>query len=157
MLAFIGFMYVRDLYGLNHHNINILFRDKTGLPIFGGILSKNRVKILLASVSFISRDECIKNFPEDRFASSRPMFQLFNVSYSKYYVPTLYMIIDEVLYPMRHQIAFRQYDTNEPHKYGLQCKSLNDASFPFTYKTTHYAGRPTMEMDRIILTVPKTT
>ena len=119
MLALIGFMYVRDLCGLNHHNINILFRDKTGLPIFGGILSKNRVKILLASVSFISRDECIKNFPEDRFASSRPMFQLFNVSYSKYYVPTLYMIIDEVLYPMRHQIAFRQYDTNESHKYGL--------------------------------------
>ena len=53
------------------------------------------------------------------------------------------MTIDETFYPMRHQIAFRQYNPNRPHKYGLLCKSLNDASFPLTYKATPYAGKPT--------------
>ena len=112
----IGFIYVRGLYRLNHHKTDILFNDKTGPPIFGAIFSRNRVNFLLASICFISRDERMKNF---------------------------HMTIDETLYPMRHQIAFRQYNPNKPHKYGPLCKSLNDASLSFTYKTTPYAGKPT--------------
>ena len=71
------------------------------------------------------------------------MFESFNANCSKYLVPTLYMNIDETLYLMCYQIAFRQYNPNKPHKYGLLSKFLNDASFPFTYKTTRYAGKPT--------------
>ena len=54
------------------------------------------------------------------------------------------MTIDETLYPMHHQIAFRQYDANKPHKYGLLCKSLNDTRFSFTYKTTSCARKLTI-------------
>ena len=61
----------------------------------------------------------MKNFPKDRFASYRPMFELFNASCTKYLVPTLHMTIDETLYPMRHQITSRKYNPNNPHKYGL--------------------------------------
>ena len=43
---------------------------------------------------------------------------------------------------MRHQIAFRQYNPNKPHRYGLLVKSLNDAELLFTYKTVPYAGKP---------------
>ena len=91
MRALIGFMYLRGLYGLNHHKIDIPFSDKTGPPIFGAIFSENRVKFLLASISFISKDECIKIIPKDRFVSCCPMFELFNANCSKYLVPTLYM------------------------------------------------------------------
>ena len=89
MRALIGFIYLSGLYGLNHHKIDILFSDKTGPSIFGVIFSRNRVKFLLASISFICRDECIKNFPEDRFASCHPIFKLFNANCSKYLVTTL--------------------------------------------------------------------
>ena len=53
------------------------------------------------------------------------------------------MTIDETLYPMRHQIAFRQCHPNNPHKYGVLLKSLNDARFPYTYKALPYAAKPT--------------
>ena len=43
---------------------------------------------------------------------------------------------------MQQQIAFRQYNPKKPHKYGLLLKSLNDARFPYTYKATPYAGKP---------------
>ena len=43
---------------------------------------------------------------------------------------------------MRHQIAFRQYNPNKPHRYGMLIKSLNDSRFPFTYKAAPYAGKP---------------
>ena len=111
MRALIGFMYLRGQYGLNHHKVDILFSNKTCPPIFGAIFSRNRVKFLLASISFISRDESIKNFPEDIFASCR-VVRVIQCNCSKYLVPMLYMTIDETLYPMRPQIAFRQYNPN---------------------------------------------
>ena len=67
---------------------------------------------------------------------------MLNSNTSKYLLPSLYLSVDETLYPMRHQIAFRQYNPSKPHRYGLLLKSLNDASFPYTYKAFPYAGKP---------------
>ena len=42
-------------------------------------------------------------------AAARAIYTIFNSNCAKYLVPSEYMAIDETLYPMRHQIAFRQY------------------------------------------------
>ena len=42
---------------------------------------------------------------------------------------------------MRQQIAFRQYNPNKPHLYGLLLKVLNDARVPYTYKAVPYAAK----------------
>ena len=68
----------------------------------------------------------------------RPVWELFNSNLGKYVAPS-----DETLYPMGHQIAFRQYNPNKPRKYGVLLKSLNDARFPYTYKALPYAAKPT--------------
>ena len=86
MRAFIGFIYLRGLYKLNHHDLDILFSDKAGPPIFGAIFSRDRANFLLASLSFITREECATNFPTGIFASARPIFEMFNANCSKYLV-----------------------------------------------------------------------
>ena len=43
---------------------------------------------------------------------------------------------------MRQQVAFQQYNSSKPHRYGLLLKSLNDSSFPYPYKACPYAGKP---------------
>eukprot|EP00112_Aurelia_sp_Birch-Aquarium-sp1_P021632 Seg5874.3 transcript_id=Seg5874.3/GoldUCD/mRNA.D3Y31 product="hypothetical protein" protein_id=Seg5874.3/GoldUCD/D3Y31 len=48
---------------------------------------------------------------------------------------------------MRNQISFKQYNPDKPAKYGMLFKSLNDARFPFTYKSVVYAGKPEVEKD----------
>ena len=73
----------------------------------------------------------------------RPVWELLNSKLGKYVAPSEYLTIDETLYPMRHQIAFRQCHPNNPHKYGVLLKSLNDARFPYTYKALPYAAKPT--------------
>ena len=74
----------------------------------------------------------------------RPVCKLLNSNLGKYVAPSEYLTIDETtLYPMRHQIAFRQCNPNNPHKYGVLLKSLNDARFPYTYKALPYAAKPT--------------
>ena len=38
--AFIGLVYFRGLYGMNHHNIEILFKSSIGPDIFGATMSQ---------------------------------------------------------------------------------------------------------------------
>ena len=78
---------------------------------------------------------------QDRFTAARPMFELFNTNLSKFLTPSPYLSIDETLYPRGHQMVFRQYNPAKPHRYGLLVKSLKNASFPYTYKTTPYAEK----------------
>ena len=73
----------------------------------------------------------------------QPVWGLFNKNLGKCIARSKYLTIDETLYPMRHQIAFRQYNPNKPHKYGFLFKSLNEACFPYTFKSVPYAAKPT--------------
>ena len=43
---------------------------------------------------------------------------------------------------MKYQIAFRQYILKKIHRYGLLWKSLNNARFPYIYKSVAYAAKP---------------
>ena len=140
--ALIGLIYLRGLYGMNHRNIELLFAKDIGIDIFGATMSQQRMKFLLANITFDDPDERAQNWPSDRFAAARPLFEKFNSNCSKYVYPSEYLTIDETLYPMRHQIAFRQYNPNKPHKYGLLLKSLNDSRVPYTYKAVPYCGKP---------------
>ena len=105
-------------------------------------MSQNRLVFLLANISFDNKEEQAARWPADRFAAARPMFELFNTKLPKFLSPSPYLSTDETFYPMRHQITFHQYNPAKLHRYGLLVKLLNDASFPYTYKTTPYAGKP---------------
>ena len=119
MRALIGLMYLRGLYGINHRNIELLFAKHIGHDIFGATMFQQQMKFLLANITFDDPKERAQNWPSDRFAAARPLFEQFNENCSKYVYPSEYLSLDETLYLMRHQIAFRQYNPNKPHKYGL--------------------------------------
>ena len=142
MYALFGLMYFRGLLGLNNHRYNILFSEKAGPAVFGATMSRDTFKFLISNIMFDDKNEREMNWPHDRFAAARVLFMMFNNNCTKYIIPSEYLAIDETLYPMRHQIAFRQYNPNKPAKYGLLFKSINDARFPFTYQATVYAGKP---------------
>ena len=115
---------------MNHHGLNILFSDKVGPPVFSGTMSRDRIKFSFSSLTFDDPETRKEKWPYDRFAAAHPIFELFNSNTSNYLLPSLYLSIDETLYPMRHQIDFRQYNCSKLQRYGWLLKSLNDASFP---------------------------
>ena len=104
-------------------------------------MSQQRMKFLLANIAFDDPDERSQCWPSDRFAAARKLFEGFNKNYSKFLYPSEFLSLDETLYPMPHQIAFRQYNPNKPHRYGLLVKFLNDARVPFKYKAAPYSGK----------------
>ena len=136
-------MYLRGLLGMSLQRVDYLFSDDKGHFGFSAIMSKNRFKFLLSHITFDDYSDREKNWPTDRFAARIAVWKLFNKNLGKYIAPSEYLKIDETLYLMRHQIAFRQYNPNKPHKYGVLFKSLNEARFPYTFKSVPYAARPT--------------
>ena len=139
--AFIGLLYMRGLLGLNHHDVELLFSKHAGPDVFGATMSQQRMKFLLANITFDDPDERAQCWPSDRFAAARKLFEGFNKNCSKFLYPSEFPLLHETLYPMRHQTAFRQYNPNKPHQYGLFVKSLSDKQVPFTYKAAPYSGK----------------
>ena len=78
----------------------------------------------------------------DLFAAVREIWEILNSNLSKHVAPLEYLSVDETLYPMIQQIAFRQCNSNKPHCFGLLLKSLNDARYPYKYKAVPYVAKP---------------
>ena len=125
-----GLMYLRGLLGMSLQRVDYLFSDDKRYFAFGAIMSKNRFKFLLSHITFDDYSDQEKNWPTDCFAAMGPVWELFNKNLGKYIAPSEYLTLDETLYPMRHQIAFCQYNLNKPHKFGVLFKSLNEGRFP---------------------------
>ena len=133
---------MRELLGLNHHDVDLLFSKHAGPDVFGATLSQQRMKFLLVNITFDDPDERAQCWPSDRFAAARKLFESFSKNCSKFLYPSEFLSLDETLYLIRHQIAFWQYNPNKLHRYGLLVKSLNDERVPFTYKTAPYSSKP---------------
>ena len=82
---------------------------------------------------------------QDRFTVIRDFLEMFNEQSMTCLRACEYLSLDETLYPMRTQIAFKQYNPNKPAKYSLLFKSINAARYPYTYITAPYAGKPQEE------------
>ena len=134
----IGLMYFRGLLGGNHNSVESLFSDTQGHYIFS-VMSNNPFKFLLSHLTFNDYQDRQERWKLDQFAAIRDVWQSFNDNLGKYLSPSEYESLDEALYPMRHQIAFRQYNAKKPHHYGTLFMSLNDARYPYTYKSVPYA------------------
>ena len=116
MYALIGLMYFRGLLGLNNRGVTHIFSDRMGHPVFGGAMSRNRFSFLLGHLCFDDADTRRQRWETDRFAAFREFFSKFNDQCSTQMVPSEYLSLDETLYPMRTQIAFKQYNPDKPAK-----------------------------------------
>ena len=80
--------------------------------MFSAVMPKNRFNFLLSHLTFDDHQDRQERCKLDRFAAIRDVWESFNDNLGKYLVPSECESLDETLYPMRHQIAFHQY--NQP-------------------------------------------
>lgn len=130
--ALFGMMYFRDLLGSDHNSVKSLFSDTQSCYVFSAVMSKKCVKLLLGHVTFDHHQEREEKWNFDSFAAIRTVSGCLMT-------PSEYLQLDETLCHMHHQIDLRQYNQNELNHYELLFKSLNDACFPYTYKSVQYA------------------
>ena len=101
-------------------------------------MPKNHFKFLLGHQTFNDHQEKEEKWKFDRFAAIKTVLECSNDNLGKYLTPSEYLSLDEPLYPMCHQLTFRQYNPERLHHYELLFKSLNDARYPYIYKSVLY-------------------
>ena len=138
-------MHFRGILVVNLLMTDRLFSNDSHF-VFGAIMSKNRFRFLKGHICFDNPQERTQLWETERFASVREIWEIFNSNFSKHVAPSEYLSVDETLYPMRQQIAFRQYNLNMLHRHGLLLKSLHDAGFPYAYKAVHILQNRRLEM-----------
>ena len=52
------------------------------------------------------------------------------------------MCIDEMLYPIKNEISFKQYNPRRPAKYNLLFKSTTAVAYAFMHLIISYCGIP---------------
>ena len=63
---------------MNHHKIELLFKSGIGSDIFGAIRFQQRMRFLLAHITFDDRNTRRDRWPSHRFAAGRDTFEMFN-------------------------------------------------------------------------------
>ena len=95
--AFIGLVYFRGLYAMNHRNIELLFKSGIGPDIFGATMSQQQMWFLLAHITFGDKSTRKDRWASYRFTAGRDIFEMFNKNCSKYVISSEYLAIDETL------------------------------------------------------------
>ena len=143
-IAFLGLCYYRALWQQNKICIKRLYGD-SGPSIFGATMSRNRFGFLMKHLTFDDATTRQERWRKDRFAAFRHFFESFNRQCRQVLIPDDYLSLDETLYPMRTQVAFKQFNPSKPAKYGMLFKSINGARYPYTFASAPYCGKPVDE------------
>ena len=142
VLSVIGLMYLRGLYGLNKHDVGLLFSHDPGIPIFGATMSRSPFLFIMRHFSFDEVNTREQRYVRyDRFAALRQVFEMCNKNFGEVLVPVDYISLDETLCPARTQVSFKQYNPEKPAKYGVLFKSLHSTRYAYTYQTHVCSGK----------------
>ena len=119
MKAFIGLQCIRGLLNQNNNDIKFAYSQIYGNKIFSATMSIKRFRFLCVNLRFDDISSRNTRFQHDRAAAIRDLFKSFVRNCEKVMHPDVYLSLDETLYPTRVGVVFRQYNKDEPAKYGL--------------------------------------
>ena len=105
--ALIAHLYLRGLYGVNQHDIELLFSAGVGPNVFGVTMYQQRMKFILPHITFDDREQRQEHW-----------------SFLKCSTKTT------------QSTSFRQYGPNKRRRYGFLLKSLFGSRFIYTQGIT---------------------
>ena len=105
--AFIGLCYLRGILRVSKQSIEMLF-GPDGHHAFGATMSVKQFSFLNSMLSFDEPETRQERKKADKFAVMWDFFEAFNKNCGRYLAPSVFLAIDETLYPTRGQIGFKQ-------------------------------------------------
>ena len=89
MKALIAHLYLRGLYGVNQHDIELLFSAGVGPNVFGVTMYQQRMKFILPHITFDDKEQRQEHWSTERFAAATDIFEMFNKNYSEYFFSSI--------------------------------------------------------------------
>lgn len=140
--ALFGLLYLIGSFSCSRTNTKKLWDNSKGNGLESCYLtmSEKRFKFLLKCLRFDDVRDRISRKDTDKLAAIRQVFEIVNNNFSKYFVPSEYLTVDEQLLAFRGKCSFRQYLPKKPAKYGLKTFALVDAKMAYTHNLEPYVG-----------------
>ena len=140
--AFFRLLHLRASLKSNLSLADVMWYHKSSKDLFATTMSMKCFQFSSRFIEFDVRETREERWKHDKFACMKYIFDEVNCKFAKGQNPSLFLVIDETLYPYRGHISFKQYNPSKPAKHGLLHRSLCYACVPYTYYSLPYAGKP---------------
>lgn len=139
--AFFGLALLAGAFRSPDEELNELWDDTLGRPIFRATMSLEKFKTIMCCLRFDDRTTRVSR-ERDKLAPIRNVFDKWNMNLSRQYNPGKNVTVDEQLVPFRGKCPFKQYISSKPAKYGIKVWACCDSENAYTWKTQVYIGKP---------------
>ena len=116
-----------------------LFYHGTYCNIFAVTMNYIRFYFLCQMVQFDDKETRAERWRMDHFTALRKIFESLNVNCATVIILSS---INEILYAYRHIVKLKQYNPNNPSKYGLLYRSISESVVSYTYFILPYSEKP---------------
>ena len=121
-----------------------LFSTKSGPPIYGACMTRDRFMALKKVIRFDdldTRDVRKSEQNEGNLAPIKEIFEMFIEACTVNYKCGEYVTIDESVLPFRGRCSFKVYMPQKPDKYGIKIWSMADAKNSYLSNAQIYQGK----------------
>lgn len=140
--ACIGLLILAGVLKGKHEHYRDLWGDVGGRAPFIATLSRDRFQLFIRLCRFDDKTTRDQRKPSDNMAHVREMFDTFNATLTKPYVPSPCLTVDEQLVTFRGRARFKVFIPSKPGKYGILLRMMTDASSRYVLNILPYAGKP---------------
>lgn len=127
-------------------SISHLFLELYLIPIFRRCMFHNRFLFLLKHICFDSVNSKPYKFERERFVATQDFFEICYGNFVGSIILKDYSSLDEALYVMLAQVAFKQNNPKNLAMYGILLKSISSACYSYKHQSYVYCcktvGKP---------------
>ena len=128
----------------NHRPVEELFASKTGPPIYGATMSRERFKILKQNMRFddvTTREERKRNEKEGKLAPINELFTLFIENCKMNFSAGANVTIDESIVAFNGRCNFKVFMPSKPDRHGIKVWALTDSKTSYLVNAQIYKGK----------------
>jgi len=109
-------------------------------PFYGQTMAHARYYHILRFLHFTDDNRNGVDRTDDRLWKIRDLFEIIRMNFSKFYNPSEYLAVDEVIVKFKGRIVFKQYVPKKHKCFGIKMFKLCDPT-GYTYDMTAYLGK----------------
>lgn len=139
--AFIGLRILAGAFKSSDEDLEDLWSEQLGRPIFSATMPKNQFKAIQQCLRFDNSDDRQARRERDKFAPIRSVYDKWNTLLPKMYNPGDVVTVDEMLWAFHGRCSFLQYLKSKPGRLGIKVWAACDSKTSYVWNTQPYLGK----------------
>jgi len=139
--AFIALIYARGALGSSGLELDELWSEVWGPPIFRETMARNRFRKIMKYLRFDEKSSRRERLENDKFAHVSFVWDTFTENCKTAYKPSEFVTVDEQLLPSKARCRFTQNIASKPDKFGIKFWICADVKSKYVLQGFPYLGK----------------